>query len=580
MKKVKKLMKLGAAVLVVLAMCVGLLPVTAFAGPSSDKFTCVCGESFDNNGNGNENGLKHHQQTCSEYLKSIGGESPEDPPPADPPPVDPDDGDGDSTACEHNFVGATCQSGGFCAKCKEPGTETNPNAHEGNPQWVQDGSRHVEQYGCCKHQISSHVAGTGSSCPMCSTSGGTVCTHPNCTYENFGKVHRWTCTNPECNRANGIESCSYDADGRCVCGATKPADPDKPGTEDPDKPGTEDPDKPGTEDPDKPGTEDPDKPGTEDPDKPGTGDPDKPGTEDPDKPGTEDPDKPGTEDPDKPGTEDPDKPGTEDPDKPGTEDPDKPGTEDPDKPGTGDPDKPGTEDPNKPGTEDPDKPGAEDPDKPGTEDPDKPGTEDPDKPGTEDPDKPGTEDPDKPGTEDPDKPGTEDPEGPGQPAIPPVTPVTPPEVEIDGPDVPLGGLPELDGAGGEVELEDVAVPLAGLVTRAEFVSYLWVQAGRPEAEPSTFTDVDGHECFDAISWAQANGVAKGVTQELFAPDELVTVGQAKLFLERYARHADMEAPEPAALAGKADDEILDNADEVLAQFFGKTDEIPDGGSAA
>ena len=436
MKKVKKLMKLGAAVLVVLAMCVGLLPVTAFAGPSSDKFTCVCGESFDNNGNGNENGLKHHQQTCSEYLKSIGGESPEDPPPADPPPVDPDDGDGDSTACEHNFVGATCQSGGFCAKCKEPGTETNPNAHEGNPQWVQDGSRHVEQYGCCKHQISSHVAGTGSSCPMCSTSGGTVCTHPNCTYENFGKVHRWTCTNPECNRANGIESCSYDADGRCVCGATKPADPDKPGTEDPDKPGTEDPDKPGTEDPD------------------------------------------------------------------------------------------------------------------------------------------------KPGTEDPDKPGTEDPEGPGQPAIPPVTPVTPPEVEIDGPDVPLGGLPELDGAGGEVELEDVAVPLAGLVTRAEFVSYLWVQAGRPEAEPSTFTDVDGHECFDAISWAQANGVAKGVTQELFAPDELVTVGQAKLFLERYARHADMEAPEPAALAGKADDEILDNADEVLAQFFGKTDEIPDGGSAA
>ncbi len=290
MKKVKKLMKLGAAVLVVLAMCVGLLPVTAFAGPSSDKFTCVCGASFDNNGNGNENGLKHHQQTCPEYLKSIGGELPVDP--------------------------------------------------------------------------------------------------------------------------------------------------------------------------------------------------------------------------------------------------------------------------------------------------DKPGTEDPDKPGTEDPDKPGTEDPDKPGTEDPDKPGTEDPEGPGQPAIPPVTPVTPPEVEIDGPDVPLGGLPELDGAGGEVELEDVAVPLAGLVTRAELVSYLWVQAGRPEAEPSTFTDVDGHECFDAISWAQANGVAKGMTEELFAPDELVTVGQAKLFLERYARHADMEAPEPAALAGKADDEILDNADEVLAQFFGKTDEIPDGGSAA
>lgn len=131
--------------------------------------------------------------------------------------------------------------------------------------------------------------------------------------------------------------------------------------------------------------------------------------------------------------------------------------------------------------------------------------------------------------------------------------------DIEPPDVPL-----VDGT----EIDEPEVPLAGLMTRAEFVNYLYVQAGSPEAQAPTFTDVpEDHEYAAAIGWAQANGIAKGITEDEFAPDEIVSVEQATLFLVRYAQFSGVEMPELAALAGKDPLEILDNADEVLAEFF-------------
>lgn len=132
---------------------------------------------------------------------------------------------------------------------------------------------------------------------------------------------------------------------------------------------------------------------------------------------------------------------------------------------------------------------------------------------------------------------------------------------IEEPDVPLGG---------DTEIDEPEVPLAGLMTRAEFVNYLYVRADSPAAGLPTFDDVaEDYEYAQAIGWAQANGIAKGVGNNEFAPDELVTVEQALLFLERYAEFMGIEMPVLDALTGKERGEILDNADEVLAEFFGE-----------
>lgn len=122
--------------------------------------------------------------------------------------------------------------------------------------------------------------------------------------------------------------------------------------------------------------------------------------------------------------------------------------------------------------------------------------------------------------------------------------------------------------GGGTEIDEPDVPLAGLMTRAEFVNYLYVRADSPAAGLPTFDDVaEDHEYAAAIGWAQANSIVKGVGNNEFAPDDLVTVEQARLILERYANFQGIEMPELNALTGKGSDEILDNADEVLTEFF-------------
>lgn len=141
------------------------------------------------------------------------------------------------------------------------------------------------------------------------------------------------------------------------------------------------------------------------------------------------------------------------------------------------------------------------------------------------------------------------------------------DVVIDDTNPPLGGDP--DGGDGEVELDDIGVPLAGPVTRAEFVDYLYRREGSPEAALSTFVDVPAdHEYASAIGWGQVNDIAWGISETEFAPDELVTVEQVKLFLSRYAAFKGIEMPELAALVGLDDQDYAMNCDEILGEFFG------------
>ena len=141
------------------------------------------------------------------------------------------------------------------------------------------------------------------------------------------------------------------------------------------------------------------------------------------------------------------------------------------------------------------------------------------------------------------------------------------DVVIDDTNPPLGGDP--DGGDGEVELDDIGVPLAGPVTRGEFVDYLYRREGSPEAALSTFVDVPAdHEYASAIGWGQVNDIAWGISETEFAPDELVTVEQVKLFLSRYAAFKGIEMPELAALVGLDDQDPAMNCDEILGEFFG------------
>lgn len=123
--------------------------------------------------------------------------------------------------------------------------------------------------------------------------------------------------------------------------------------------------------------------------------------------------------------------------------------------------------------------------------------------------------------------------------------------------------------GGGTEIDEPDVPLAaGPVTRGEFVDYLWRHEDTPDAADTTFADVAAdHEYFKAIGWAQSIGVARGSSSK-FAPDDLVTVAQVRLFLARFAEWKGVDMPTLSTLTG-ADNEAVLNCDEVLAEFFGE-----------
>ena len=74
------------------------------------------------------------------------------------------------------------------------------------------------------------------------------------------------------------------------------------------------------------------------------------------------------------------------------------------------------------------------------------------------------------------------------------------------------------------------------MTRAQLVTVLYRMAGSPHVESATsFQDVPvGTWYTDAVVWAYANGVTKGVTPDYFQPHAPVTREQMFTFFVRFA----------------------------------------------
>lgn len=75
----------------------------------------------------------------------------------------------------------------------------------------------------------------------------------------------------------------------------------------------------------------------------------------------------------------------------------------------------------------------------------------------------------------------------------------------------------------------------GSATRGQVVTVLYRMAGEPEAAGgSSFTDVyEGDWYYDAIAWAASEGIAQGMGDGTFAPNENVTREQFLVFLYRF-----------------------------------------------
>ncbi|MBQ3111545.1 MAG: S-layer homology domain-containing protein, partial [Firmicutes bacterium] len=84
----------------------------------------------------------------------------------------------------------------------------------------------------------------------------------------------------------------------------------------------------------------------------------------------------------------------------------------------------------------------------------------------------------------------------------------------------------------------------GPCTRAQMMTFLWRSIGRP-APSSTehpFTDIKDDYYFEAVLWAVEEGITVGTTPTTFGPDEPCTRAQMATFLFRLVGD---EAEEPA-----------------------------------
>jgi len=73
------------------------------------------------------------------------------------------------------------------------------------------------------------------------------------------------------------------------------------------------------------------------------------------------------------------------------------------------------------------------------------------------------------------------------------------------------------------------------MTRAQFATILWREAGQPEpAGVASFTDLDPKQTYyhKAVAWAEENGVMNGVGENRFAPNSNVTREQMATTLFR------------------------------------------------
>ncbi len=74
-------------------------------------------------------------------------------------------------------------------------------------------------------------------------------------------------------------------------------------------------------------------------------------------------------------------------------------------------------------------------------------------------------------------------------------------------------------------------------TRSQILMFLWKAAGSPAAKgtENPFADISEQDAYyQAVLWAVENGIALGVDEQTFAPDDTVTRAQAVAFLHRAA----------------------------------------------
>lgn len=83
------------------------------------------------------------------------------------------------------------------------------------------------------------------------------------------------------------------------------------------------------------------------------------------------------------------------------------------------------------------------------------------------------------------------------------------------------------------------------LTRAQMVTFLWREAGKPTGHPSPgFVDVPAGAYYaDAVAWAKASGITTGTSRTTFAPGHDVTRGQLVTLLWRRAGEPGASAPE-------------------------------------
>ncbi|MBQ2764806.1 MAG: S-layer homology domain-containing protein [Firmicutes bacterium] len=82
----------------------------------------------------------------------------------------------------------------------------------------------------------------------------------------------------------------------------------------------------------------------------------------------------------------------------------------------------------------------------------------------------------------------------------------------------------------------------GNTTRAQVVMMLWRLAGSPIVDGEMpFDDVaDGAWYEDAVRWAESEGIVMGISEDTFAPDDLVTREQLVTMIYRFAKESGMD----------------------------------------
>lgn len=85
------------------------------------------------------------------------------------------------------------------------------------------------------------------------------------------------------------------------------------------------------------------------------------------------------------------------------------------------------------------------------------------------------------------------------------------------------------------------------MSRGMLVTVLWRLDGQTASGVAVFSDVDSDAYyFEAVAWANANGIIKGIDDTHFAPNSNITREQMAVILERYAELKGYKADSTAA----------------------------------